>query len=73
MIDSSTNPTHHTIHPRTIQMDCRSRFDKQESKPMLDVRSCTGVSYDTFVGRCQCAALDARYVGVRPVFMDGSA
>jgi len=48
-------------HP---QMDCRSRFDRQTSKPMLDVRSCTGDSYETFVGHCRCAALDARYVPV---------
>lgn len=41
------------------QMDCRSRFDRQTSKPMLEVQSCTGDSYDTFVGQCKCAALDA--------------
>lgn len=47
--------------PPDVQLDCRSHFDGQTSKPMLTMQSCQAGSYDTYLGHCKCAALDARY------------
>lgn len=32
---------------------------------MLTMQSCSAGEYDTFIGHCKCAALDARYVFAR--------
>lgn len=44
----------------TSQMDCRSHFDNVAPKPIIDVDSCQSVGhYDTFLGHCRCAGLQA--------------
>jgi len=44
----------------TSQMDCRSHFDGVAPKPIIDVDSCQSVGhYDTFLGHCRCAGLQA--------------
>ena len=42
-------------------MDCRSKFDGQQPKPILSVQSCAAHSYDTYIGHCKCGLLDMRY------------